>query len=96
MGKTHGFALRPPAQDTPVTFHPENIQLGAAVAVTFTTRPTSSEHPDGQDGLTEPSPTIAVVSEAEGGAHVPCTQPIVTMRVGARRTRLPYVPVTVI
>jgi len=83
--KMQGFALRPFEQDTPVTFHPENIQLAAGLAVTFSTRPTGSKHPDGHEGLTEPSPTIAVVSVADGWEHAPWVQLIVTVRVGARR-----------
>jgi hypothetical protein len=83
MVKTQGFTLRPFEQDTPVTFHPENIQLGAGFAVTFSTCPTASKHPEGHEGLTEPSPAIAVVSVADGGEHVPWAQLIVTVRRGA-------------
>jgi hypothetical protein len=78
--KTQGFAVSPVEHETPVTFHPENIQLAAGVAVTFTMRPTASWHPEGHDGATKPSPTVAVVSVPE---HVPWVQLIVTVRTGA-------------
>jgi len=81
--KTQGFTPRPFKQDVPVTFHPENIQPGPGLAVRFRKRPTVSEHPDGHDGLTEPSPTIAVVSVADDAAHDPWVQVIVTMMGGA-------------
>jgi len=50
MGKTHGLVFKPFRQVAPVTFHPENIQLGAGFAVTFTVRPTGSEQPEGMMG----------------------------------------------
>ena len=71
MGKTHGLVFKPFRQVAPVTFHPENIQLGAGLAVTFTVRPTGSEQPEGHDGLIDPSPAVAVVSVAAAGGHVP-------------------------
>ena len=83
--KTQGFVSRAFEHDVPVIFHAANVQLGAGLAVTFTSRPTASEHPDGHDGLTEPSPTIAVVNVADGEEQVPWAHFIVTVRTGAWR-----------
>jgi len=93
--KVQGFALRPFEQDAPVIFHPENFQLGAGLAPTFSTAPTASEHPEGHDGLTEPSPTTVVVSVEADAGHVPWVQLIVTVRVGALRVSPWEVPLTV-
>jgi len=94
--KTQGFALRPFEQVVPVTFHPENIQLAAGLAVTLTICPAASEHAEGHDGSTEPCPTIAVVRVADDAGHAPCAQVMVTVRVGARRVNPPDVPLTMI
>jgi hypothetical protein len=65
MVNVQGFTVAPLEQAAPVTFHPENDQLDAGVAVMFTISPTGCEHPDAQDGVTAPVPTTVVVKVAE-------------------------------
>jgi len=60
--KAHGLVEEPPEQDAPLMLQPENCQLTEGVAETEIGVPTTSAHPLGQLGDTEPDPeaTFAV------------------------------------
>ena len=91
MLKRHGFASDPPEHVVPVTFQPEKVQLGSGIAVTLILCPTTSEQPDGHDGLVVPWPTLSVVKFEQ---FCP-TQLIVTVSGGACLTSPWETPVTV-
>ena len=74
----------------PVTFQPEKVQLEEGTAMTLTTCPIGSEHPDVHEGSTVPLPILAVVRVA----HAPWEQPMVTVSTGACLTSPPDTPVT--
>ena len=79
MVKMQGFEVAPLTQAAPVTFQPENVQPVEGAAVTFTSCPICSEHPDGHEGAIVPPPTAAVVSVEQ----LPGLQVMVTIRGGA-------------
>jgi hypothetical protein len=91
MVNSQGFDVLPLKHAAPVTFHPENVQLGAETAVRLIARPIGSEHPEEHEGLTIPFPTVAVVRVA----HAAGEQLIVTVSTGASLIRLPDVPAIV-
>jgi hypothetical protein len=92
MMKLQGFEASPLEHATPVTFQPENVQLGSGTAVTFNDCPAGSEHPGEHEGCVVPPPTFAVVSVGQA----PWGQLIVTVSVGACLVKPKEMPLTVI